>query len=215
MIAGYILLIGLITTIIYVRDYHPLMVGRDRTTAPSQNSIRTASVQDYNTQSEASALANIVKDNLSVNISIVMYNYQAFLFPDSPTIGYIATIKYCYDQFGNDCTFQFSEYRNKSTAGFEMRMAGPIHFTETEITETISTDAYFAFATIEISTSFEIEGETKSPSTAKYLLLPGENKVLTGIKHDSWFTVSNLALLRIAIDSRDDDSRGSRNGTRY
>lgn len=193
LVAAFILLVGLITTISYVSDYHPLLVGQDNnTTEPSENSVRTASVQDYNTQSEASELANIIKDNLTMNITIVMYNFQSFVFPDEGPLGHLPTITNCYDQYGDGCTFQISDHHNKraATADIKMQMDGPIRFTEADVTIITAWDSYFTFATVEVSASFSGENNASTrfePSKAKYLVLPGKNKALTGNVNQLYF----------------------------
>jgi hypothetical protein len=182
LLAAFILLVGLITTIAYVVDYRPLIVGQDKYVDPSQNSVRAAYVQDYNTQSKASELANIIKDDLAINIRVRMYNYQSFLFKhEKPVLGQ-AIVKNCYDQYGNDCQVDLADFTHNDVAGFNITLKGPVHLSDMQVAVAMAPDCYFTFATIEIESLFGAENNDSAEyktSVAKYFVLPGTNKVLT------------------------------------
>lgn len=186
VLAFYILAVGLITTILYVHDYHPLMIG-ENPTEPSQNSIRTSSVQDYNTQSKASQLANSIKDNLTLKIKVVLHNYQAYLkIQDLPLTG-AGAITNCYDQSGDSCSWRFesSQSNDKHEAWFNLTLE-TIHLTsEALMTIPLTADRDFTYAHIEIEALALQKGQSFAnfkQSATTYLVLPGENKTLTGTK---------------------------------
>lgn len=199
LVAAFILTVGLITTITYVRDYHPLQVGEELT-VPSQNSIRTSSLQDYSTQSKAAELANLIHDNLQLNVTIMAYNFQAL---NGDIVDKFGIEKCAEFEFGSNCEFLFGTALRPEVHGaiLEMQTVGTVRFTEAEFSIVLAQDAYFTFATIEISAGFNDDSKNGSEqfhaSTARYLLIPAENGVLSGTVNSFFFTLITRRALSI------------------
>lgn len=203
LLAFYILAVGLITTIIYVRDYHPLMVGED-STKPSQNSVRTSSVQDYNTQSKASQLANSIKDNITLRLKVVLHNYQAYLKSEDLPLTERGTITNCYDQSGGQCSWSFESFQSEDmhVAWFNITLE-TIHLTsEALMTIPLTADKDFTFAYVEIEALVLPNGQSFpnfKQSVATYLVLPGENKTLAGTKRHVLSESNNICIGTFSI----------------
>lgn len=188
LLAVYILAIGLITTIIYVLDYIPLMVETGTATEPSQNSVRKSSLQDYDTQSEAAGLANIVKDNLFITLKLVLFNFHPSILGYNPVHSFKTTN--CFTRDGVSCDYNtkiVQSYSNDTTAFIYVEI-DPIRIEDTQIELNLLGDSPFTWGTIEVDASNRASNSngirTNMPqfkkSMAKYNIMPGTNRALTG-----------------------------------